>query len=85
MSSRSGITWERRDDDGRKVEVNARYHGGRWEFTSRRQRNDEWQLLTAPLADDYDELIDAVERRVQRGQIKPGVLAALKRRRASLG
>ncbi len=83
MASRSGITWERLDDDGRKVEVNARFYAARWEFSIRRGRHDEWRPLAQPTAEDYDELIDAVERRVQRGQIRRDVLKALRQQAPS--
>jgi hypothetical protein len=75
--AKSGITWNRTDEEGQKLEVNASQNGPRWVFLSRARRYDDWKPFPEPTEEDWLELVDAVERRVQRGLMRAEVLKAL--------
>ena len=68
-ANKGDIGWKRRDEDGRRVQVNAKKVGDRWLFRIRGQRFDEWQNHINPPLDDWMELLDAVRRRIQRNLI----------------
>ena len=65
------ISWTRRNEDGERVEVYVDHVGDQWIFYSRERRHDEWQVMENPPQEDWQELLDAVERRIGRGLIKP--------------
>lgn len=80
MAAKQEISWKRRDPDGERWEVNARYFGREWAFYQRRRRYDQWALLKEPSLDDWMELLDGVERRVKRRLLPPETAPALRRR-----
>jgi hypothetical protein len=65
------ISWVRRDQDGRKLQVYAHHVGDRWDFYVRERRYDQWQAVKQPPLEDWLELLDGVRRRVQRRLIRP--------------
>ena len=69
--AKAEISWKRRMDDGEKREVYAQHVGSRWKFFVRERRFDQWQALANPPAEDWLELLDAVERRVRRRLLRP--------------
>lgn len=66
MASKGDIGWKRRDENGERVQVNAKKVGDRWLFRIRVKRFDEWREHTTPPLEDWRELLDAVRRRIQR-------------------
>lgn len=80
MAAKQEISWKRRDSDGERWEVNARYFGREWAFYQRKRRYDHWELLKEPSLDDWLELLDGVERRVNRRLLPPEAAPALRRR-----
>lgn len=72
MAIKSEISWRRRTDEGEKVEVYARRHGGDWKFHERPGRHDDWQPIAKPTLEDWLTLLEAVERRVPRRLYQPG-------------
>ena len=74
------ISWKGCTEAGLKREVYARRMGGRWNFFARERRNDQWQeLKTAPI-EDWLELLDGVQRRVQRRLLPPDEELRVKKR-----
>ena len=71
MSAKAEIAWKGRTPDGERREVYARHFGNEWRFFERLRRFDNWQALPEPPLEDWLELLDAVERRVQRRLHRP--------------
>jgi hypothetical protein len=71
MSAKAEIGWKGRTPEGERREVYAHHVSGRWRFYERSRRFDEWQELPDPSLEDWIELLDAVERRVQRRLLRP--------------
>lgn len=80
MSAKSEIGWKQRTLDGERREVYARHTGGRWLFYERGRRFEEWQPLPDPPLEDWLELLEAVERRVQRRLLRPEEPARIRKR-----
>jgi hypothetical protein len=73
------ITWTRRTEAGARVEVNVRHVGDRWVFHSRERRPEQWQVVDDPSLEDWLKLLDAVNRRIGRGLIRPQEAERLKK------
>jgi transposase len=71
MSAKAEIGWKGRTADGERREVYARHVGGDWRFYERSRRYDEWHELPDPPLADWLELLDAIERIVQRQRQRP--------------
>ena len=71
MSAKAEIGWKGRTPEGERREVYVRHVGGEWRFHVRGRRFEEWQPLPDPPLEDWLELLDAVERRVQRRLLRP--------------
>lgn len=71
MSAKAEIGWKGRTPEGERREVYAHHVGGRWVFYERSRRYEQWQELPDPPLEDWLELLDAVERRVQRRLLRP--------------
>lgn len=71
MANKAQIGWERRQEDGSKLEVYALHTGGQYRFFARGKRYDDWQPVKEPPLEDWLALLDAVQRRVQRRKMMP--------------
>ncbi|MFN3408519.1 MAG: hypothetical protein ACK45B_05975 [Limisphaerales bacterium] len=71
MSKKAEIGWERRLEDGSKLEVYVHHTGGKFRFYARARRFEEWQPVAEPPLEDWMALLDAVRRRVQRRKLMP--------------
>jgi len=69
--AKAEIGWVRKDADGTKMDVYAHHFGGKWIFYERTKRYDQWQEIPRPLLEDWLSLLDAVERKIQRRQLRP--------------
>lgn len=65
------IGWTRRDEHGQRFDVYVQRIGGEWRFFKRSKRYEPWQSVAEPPLDDWLELLDAVQRRVQRRRSMP--------------
>jgi len=65
------ISWTRRNDAGERVEIYVEQNGDRWIFHSRERRPEPWRVMENPPLEDWQELLDAVERRIGRQLMKP--------------
>ncbi|MFT4590317.1 MAG: hypothetical protein ACI9VS_004027 [Candidatus Binatia bacterium] len=71
MAKKGEISWKGRNEDGDRREVYAKHKGNRWSFFVREKRNDQWKTLEDPPLDDWLELLDGVQRRIQRQLVRP--------------
>jgi hypothetical protein len=71
MSAKAEIGWKGRTPEGERREVYAHHVGGEWRFFVRGRRGENWEPLANPPLEDWLELLDAVERRVQRRLLRP--------------
>jgi hypothetical protein len=71
MGLKAEISWKGRTAAGERREVYARRVGDRWCFHQRSRRYERWAPLAEPSLDDWRELLDAVQRRIQRRLLRP--------------
>ncbi|MCS1409511.1 MAG: hypothetical protein M2R45_02693 [Verrucomicrobia subdivision 3 bacterium] len=74
------VSWKGRFDDGRKRQVYAKHVRKEWQFFEREKRFDPWQALDHPSLEDWQMLLDGVERRVQRRLIPIDEIHRVKQR-----
>jgi hypothetical protein len=61
------IKWDDIDPTtGRRRFVKAEHFAGRWTFFCRRERRGTWEKWANPTREMWEELVEALERRVQR-------------------
>ena len=65
------ISWKRVTDEGEKLQVYAQHIGREWKFFHREKRFDVWQPVKDPPLEDWLELLDAVQRLVNRRRYMP--------------
>jgi hypothetical protein len=53
--------------------------GGRWRFFARERRFDQWQAVEDPPLEDWLELLNAVQRRINRRLLRPEEEARVKK------
>jgi hypothetical protein len=80
MAGKAEISWKRRDAEGNRREVYVRHAGDRWLFFVRVQRFDEWEPLEHPPLADWLELLDAVDRRINRQLQRPEESGKIRKR-----
>jgi len=71
MSGRGVISWKTRTPEGERREVYAKKIGPVWNFHERVGRFEEWRTVPEPSIEDWQELLDGVERRVPRRLMPP--------------
>jgi hypothetical protein len=71
MANKAEIGWERRLEDGSKLEVYVMHTGGQYRFYARPKRFEKWQSVPEPPIEDWMKLLDAVRRRVTRRKLMP--------------
>jgi len=57
--------------EGIRLQVYARHVGRDWRFFARERRYDQWEAIADPPLEDWLELLDAVERRINRRLLRP--------------
>ena len=65
------ISWKRVTAEGAKLQVYARHVGRDWRFFARERRYDRWQAIERPPLEDWLELLDAVQRLINRRRLRP--------------
>jgi len=65
------ISWKRVTDDGARLQIYAQHVGRDWLFYAREKRYDRWQAVTEPPLEDWMELLDAVQRLINRRRLRP--------------
>ena len=69
--AKAEISWTDLGDDGVKRQVYAQHVGNRWIFYRREKRYDQWQRVEKPPLQNWLQLLDAVQRRIQRRLLRP--------------
>jgi len=65
------ISWKRVTKEGSRLQVYAQHVGRDWLFYTREKRYDQWQAIPEPPLEDWLELLDAVQRLINRRRIRP--------------
>ena len=65
------VSWKRTTPEGDRIQCYARHVGDRWVFFRREKRFDLWQAVDAPPIEDWEELLDSVQRRINRRLLRP--------------
>jgi hypothetical protein len=65
------ISWKRVNDDGEKLQVYVQRVGRDYHFFHRAKRFDNWQPVAEPPLEDWLELLDAVQRLINRRRYQP--------------
>ena len=65
------ISWKRVTDEGVRWQVYAQHVGREWIFYTRQRRYDRWQRVEEPPLADWLELLDAVQRLINRRRLRP--------------
>jgi hypothetical protein len=76
--AKAEISWKRTDPEGVRLQVYARHVGRDWRFFAREQRYDQWRAIAEPPLEDWLELLDAVQRRINRRLLRPEEEARVK-------
>jgi hypothetical protein len=69
--AKAEISWRRVTEEGVRMQVYARHVGRDWRFFQRERRYDQWQRVPEPPLEDWLELLDSVQRRIQRRLLRP--------------
>ncbi len=72
------ISWKRVTEEGLPLQVYAQHVGRDWIFYARQKRYDQWQRVDNPPLEDWLELLDAVQRRIDRRRLRPEEEARVK-------
>jgi hypothetical protein len=65
------ISWKRVTKEGLRLQVYAQHVGRDWLFYAREKRYDKWQAIPEAPLEDWLELLDAVQRLINRRRIRP--------------
>ncbi len=77
--AKAEISWRRITADGVRLQVYVRHVGGEWLFFARERRFEQWQAVADPPLEDWRELLDAVQRRINRRLLRPEEEARVKK------
>jgi hypothetical protein len=69
--AKAEISWKRVTDEGIHLQVYAQHVGRDWRFFIREKRYYQWQAVLEPPLEDWLELLDAVQRRINRRLLRP--------------
>jgi hypothetical protein len=77
--AKAEISWKRVTDDGVRLQVYVQHVSGDWRFFARARRFDQWQAIENPPLEDWLELLNAVQRRINRRLLRPEAEARVKK------
>lgn len=69
--AKAEISWTRTNEEGEKLQCYAQHVGKEWIFYTRHRRFDQWERVEEPPLEDWLELLDSVQRRIQRMLLRP--------------
>ena len=78
--AKAEVSWKRVTAEGVKLQVYAQRVGGEWRFFARERRFDQWRPVPEPPFEDWLELLDAIQRLINRRRLKPVHEEHLRRR-----
>lgn len=73
------ISWKRPTEDGTRIQVYVHHVSSEWRFFWREKRFDRWQPVIEPPLEDWLELLDAVQRLINRRRLRPEEEARVKK------
>lgn len=65
------VSWKRTTPEGVTLQCYAQHVGKKWVFYQREKRFDKWQAVAKPPLEDWLELLDSVQRRINRQLLRP--------------
>jgi len=71
MAHKAEIKWKRTTEDGEKLQVYAFRSNREWSFFHRSKRFDQWVPVKEPPLEDWMELLDAMQRLINRRRYQP--------------
>ena len=77
--AKAEISWRRTTEEGEKVQVYAQHIGDQWKFFMRGKRYDNWEPVKDPPLEDWLELLDSAQRRINRSLLRPEEEARIKK------
>ena len=77
--AKAEISWKRVTAEGIRLQVYAQHVGRDWRFFAREGRYDQWQAIAEPPLEDWLELLDSVQRRINRRLLRPEEEARVKK------
>jgi len=77
--AKAEISWKRTTEEGLPLQVYVQHVGRDWRFFTREKRYDQWQAVAEPPLEDWLELLDAVQRRINRRLLRPEEEARVKK------
>jgi competence CoiA-like predicted nuclease len=77
--AKAEVSWKRTTEDGTKLQVYAQHVHREWRFFARERRFDQWQAIADPPLEDWLELLDSVQRRINRRLLRPEEEARVKK------
>src|SRR5205823_2272222 len=69
--AKAEISWKRVNEEGIKLQVYVQHVSREWRFFARERRYDQWQPVPNPPLEDWLELLDAVQRLINRRRLRP--------------
>lgn len=69
--AKAEISWKRVTEEGIRLQVYAQHVGRDWRFFARERRYDQWEAIADPPLEDWFELLDSVQRRINRRLLRP--------------
>jgi hypothetical protein len=69
--AKAEISWKRVTEEGIRLQVYAQHVGRDWRFFARERRYDQWEAIADPPLEDWLELLDSVQRRINRRLLRP--------------
>jgi len=77
--AKAEISWKRITPEGIRLQVYAHHVSREWRFFARERRYDQWQAVADPPLEDWLELLDSVQRRINRRLLRPEEEARVKK------
>jgi hypothetical protein len=69
--AKAEISWKRVTEEGIRLQVYAQHVGRDWRFFARERRYDQWEAIADPPLEDWLELLDSIQRRINRRLLRP--------------
>ena len=69
--AKAEISWKRVTTEGIRLQVYAQHVSREWRFFARERRYDQWQTIADPPLEDWLELLDSIQRRINRRLLRP--------------
>ncbi len=66
MASKNIHGWKRREEDGLRVEIRARFFGKQWTFRRRSREESEFTPIEEPTVEDFKQLYEMLFAKYQR-------------------